>query len=69
MTNDNHSKSEPAAFSLKEFCQRYGVGLTSAHEAIKSGKLRTVRLGTKHLVPKESADAWLASLPPSVAAA
>ena len=42
--------------------------MTSIHEEIKAGRLRTVRLGVKHIVPKVFGDQWLLSLPTSPAA-
>ena len=64
MTYDNPKLAiEPAAFTLREFCQRYRVGMTRTFEEINAGRLKTVKLGKKHLVHKSNAEAWLNSLP------
>lgn len=51
------------ALSLPRFCKDYSTGRSSAYAAIASGKLIAVKNGRRTLIPVESADAWLASLP------
>lgn len=51
------------ALSIPFFCKTYGIGRTSAYGAIASGELIAVKNGRRTLIPVESADAWLASLP------
>jgi excisionase family DNA binding protein len=51
------------AFKIKEFCQRYGVGRTSAYQEIKSGRLRALKIGRGTLIAADDAEEWLRSLP------
>ena len=59
---------EKRAFSVNEFCRRYGVGRTTAYEEIKAGRLQVVKAGKRTLVPFDAAESWLHSLPPVQAA-
>ena len=53
----------PRAFSINEFCRRYGIGRTNAYEEIAAGRLRAVKVGRRTLITLEAAEAWLAALP------
>ena len=55
--------SEKRAFSMSEFCQVYGVGMTFAYEALADGSLLARKAGRKNIILKSDADAWLESLP------
>jgi len=54
---------EKRAFSLNEFCNRYGIGRTTAYEEIKAGRLQVVKAGKRSLVPADAAESWLQNLP------
>ena len=43
---------EKRAFRINEFCAVYGLGRTKTYDLIKAGKLRTVLVGGRRLVPK-----------------
>ena len=51
------------AMSIDEFCQRYGVGRTSAYEEIKQGRLRGLKVGRRTIITEDDAEAWLRRLP------
>jgi excisionase family DNA binding protein len=53
----------PRAFSIPEFCRRYGIGRTNAYHEIAAGRLRAVKVGRRTLVTADAAEVWLASLP------
>jgi excisionase family DNA binding protein len=53
----------PRAFSIPEFCRRYGIGRTNAYQEIATGRLRALKAGRRTLITHEAAEAWLASLP------
>jgi len=55
--------STKRALTVDEFMAAYGPGRTTTYEEIKAGRLKALKLGRKTLIPRESADAWLASLP------
>jgi excisionase family DNA binding protein len=54
------------AFSIAEFCERYGIGRTSAYQEIRKGRLRVVKVGKRSLVTEDSAEEWLQNLPEQV---
>jgi excisionase family DNA binding protein len=49
--------------TVKEFAQAHGLGLTTAYEELKTGRLKAVKVGAKTLITEEAQAAWLASLP------
>jgi excisionase family DNA binding protein len=53
----------PRAFSIPEFCRRYGIGRTNAYQEITAGRLRALKVGRRTLITHDAAEAWLAALP------
>ena len=51
---------EKRAYCINDFCSAYGLGRTKVYELIKSGKLRTVLVDGRRLVPRDAGDALLA---------
>ncbi len=51
------------AFPLKEFCERYAVGRTTAYQEIASGRLRALKVGRRTVIADRDAEAWLSALP------
>lgn len=50
----------PTAYTVKTFCQAFGVKRTFFYEEVKAGRLQTRKVGTrKVLIRKVDADAWL----------
>jgi excisionase family DNA binding protein len=47
------------AYRIDEFCTAYGLGRTKVYELIKCGRLRTVLVGGRRLVPVEAGEALL----------
>lgn len=47
------------ALRVNEFCELYGVSRSFAYELMDRGKLRTVKIGKRRLIPVESAEALL----------
>ncbi len=52
---------EKRAFRIDEFCAAYGIGRTKTYQLIKMGKLRSVLVGSRRLVPWDAAEQLLAS--------
>jgi excisionase family DNA binding protein len=44
------------AFRVNDFCALYSISRSSAYKLMAAGKLRTVRVGGRRLIPKESAE-------------
>jgi len=51
---------------MNTFCDEYETGRTKAYEEIASGRLKAIKLGSKTLIRREDAEAWLKSLPAAV---
>ena len=51
------------AFSIEEFCRRYGVGRTTAYAEMKAGRLRRRKVGKRSIIAEEDAEAWFHALP------
>lgn len=47
------------AYRISEVSFSYGIGRTKLCELIKTGKLRTVKVGGRRLIPAESLEALL----------
>jgi len=60
---DMITENDKRAFSISEFCCRFGVGRTTAYGEIKAGRLQVVKAGKRTLVPADSAESWLKNLP------
>jgi excisionase family DNA binding protein len=61
--NQSPEPAPPRAFSVTEFCGRYGIGRTNAYQEISAGRLRALKVGRRTLITQEAAETWLASLP------
>jgi excisionase family DNA binding protein len=53
----------PWAFSIEEFCQRFGIGRTSVYQEIKLGRLRARKIGRRTVILEDDAKDWLRHLP------
>ena len=60
---------ERRAYRINDFCRAFGLGRTKAYELIGSGKLRTVTVGGRRLVPRDAAEALLSQDAPNGQAA
>ena len=56
--NSQAEDSELGAMSVKEFCEKYGIGTTKFYEEVKAGRLRAVKCGTRTLVLNRDSIAW-----------
>jgi excisionase family DNA binding protein len=51
------------AFSVREFCARYGICKQTFYDEIHRGRITAKKLGKKTVILRTDADAWAASLP------
>jgi len=51
------------AMSIAEFCQRYGIGRTTAYAEIKEKRLRGRKIGKRTIITEDDAEEWLRHLP------
>lgn len=55
--------SEVKFLSIKDGADRLGIGTTKLKQLIREGRIPTVRIGDRRLLPIESVDAYADSLP------
>ncbi len=54
---------DDGAFTVREFCARYSIGVTAFYDEISNKRLTAKKRGKRTLVPRASARAWLNALP------
>lgn len=52
-----------AAFSIEEFCQRFGIGRSMVYLENKKGRLPFRKVGTRTLILTTDAETWASTLP------
>ena len=52
--------NQPLAYRVNEFCRVVGLGRTTVYTLIAEGKLATIKIGNRRLIPREAAVALLA---------
>lgn len=62
MTNAE-TAGEKLAFTVREFCEAYGISKFTAYGEIGAGRLKTKKVGRRTLVLRSDADAWANALP------
>jgi len=68
MTHSSPPSDRPAttiggAMTVPEFCRWASVGKTKLYEEIGAGRIRPRKVGSKTLILRAEAEAWLNSLP------
>jgi excisionase family DNA binding protein len=53
----------PRLLSVNSACQILGLSRTSLYALMASGRIRSVTVGRRRLVPREAIDEFIASLP------
>jgi excisionase family DNA binding protein len=51
--------NQPLAYRVNEFCSVVGLGRTTVYALIAEGKLATIKIGNRRLIPHEAAVALL----------
>jgi excisionase family DNA binding protein len=55
--------SDRELFSISETAGKAGVGVTSVYGEIRTGRLRSVKIGRRRMIPAAALAEWLDSLP------
>ena len=63
LNSDGATRRDQRVYSIAEFVKLYGLGRTRVYEELLSGRLKSVRVGSRRLVKHDDAEQWLASLP------
>lgn len=56
-----HELPAPLANKIPDACRRLGIGRTVLYELIKSGEVRTIKIGTRTLIPEGELQKVIAS--------
>jgi excisionase family DNA binding protein len=49
----------PRAYSVKDFCKAFGLSRSTAYNLMADGRLRTVRIAGRRLIPADAAESLL----------
>ena len=60
---ERQRRARQQAMSIEEFCDRYGIGRTTAYAEIKEGRLRARKCGRRTIITDDDGDEWLQHLP------
>ena len=60
---ERQRRARQQAMSIEEFCDRYGIGRTTAYAEIKEGRLRARKCGRRTIIADDDGDEWLQHLP------
>ena len=52
-------RQEPRAYRVNDFIKAFGIGRTSVYRLIKDGKLPSVMIGGRRLIPADAAEALI----------
>jgi len=48
--------------SIAQVCEETGLGRTRVYEELTSGRLKSIKVGSRRLVPSSMLDEWIAEL-------
>jgi len=57
------TQQAPRLLSIKQACDSLGISRTSVYSALASGKLRSVTVGRRRLIPIDAIEDFIAALP------
>jgi excisionase family DNA binding protein len=57
-----HTPEPPRLLSVEQAAQLLGIGRSTAYELVRARKLRSLKIGTRRLVPREAIDEVIAAL-------
>jgi hypothetical protein len=50
--------SQRVNWRVDDFCQAHGIGRTLFYDEVKRGEIKTIRVGSRTLIPDAEAKAW-----------
>ncbi len=56
------AETEPLLYGVAEAAEMLGIGRTNAYYLITDGKIRSVKIGARRLVPREALEEFVAGL-------
>lgn len=58
MTIRQRTEESRVNWRVSDFCRAHGIGRTFFYEEVKRGEIRTIKVGSRTLVPDSEARAW-----------
>jgi excisionase family DNA binding protein len=59
MRTQTSPPSDPRAYRVNDFCRLYGIGRSGVYKLLKEGKLPSVVIAGRRLIPRDAAEALL----------
>ena len=56
---DNNGNVSPLVFSVKDLQQLLSISLNVAYELVRSGQIRSIRIGRTYRIPREAVEEYL----------
>lgn len=53
------SPTDPRAYRVNDFCRLYGIGRSGVYKLLKDGKLPSVVIAGRRIIPRDAAEALL----------
>ena len=63
MSDQTSNAAQARPLTLKEFCDQFKIGRTTAWRETRDGKLTITKVRGRSFVAPDAADAWLEGLP------
>ena len=57
--NDNMFSSYPDVVQVKDLMEMLHIGRNSAYDLLSTGKIKTIRVGRKYIIPKRSVISYI----------
>jgi excisionase family DNA binding protein len=51
--------TDPRAYRVNDFCRLYGIGRSGVYKLLKEGKLPSVVIAGRRIIPRDAAEALL----------
>lgn len=54
-----HTRDAPRAYTVQAFCRAFGLSRSTTYNLISEGKLHSVRIAGRRIIPADAAEALL----------
>ena len=62
MDNQNHYEDLPLVLCVEDLMQLLSIGRNTAYELVRSGKIKSIRIGKCYRIPRDSITEYLAKV-------
>ncbi len=62
MSSNDTKRSKPLLLSIKQAVHDLGISRTALYELIAAGKIKSVKIGRRRLIPSQAIDDFIAGL-------